>query len=162
MAAKFILPNEKELLRLLADMAGKKVEVKMSVPWIPTSDSPMNIATYVEDSGAIGVICLCDISAGASIGASLTRIPVGVMKDDIDAKKLSDSLLDNLREVLNICASLLNTVPSSPHLRLHTVFSVPPVPPEEVLSLITSPVSRLDFEIAVESYGKGKLSFLSR
>ena len=151
------LPNEHTLARLLNGLFEKPVEVKKAAaPFDPKPEGPFVLASYVDDKGTTFAVALCDIPGGASLGAFLTMIPVGVAKDAIKEKKVSEGVLDNLKEIFNIAASLFNTS-SNLHLKLGPVFCIPPSSPVD----FTTFPNRADLEVVVPSYGGGKFTFRS-
>ncbi|HEV7861234.1 MAG TPA: hypothetical protein VGR20_00985, partial [Acidimicrobiia bacterium] len=67
--------------------------------------------------------------------------------------------LENLREIVNILARLLNS-PKTSHLRLAGVHVIPGDLPDGVSSLVERPEFRRDFAVQIEGYGTGRLSLL--
>ncbi len=155
----YFLPETKAATSLLSELTGKKIEIKTAAPWAPPATQALNVAAYITDTREFAVACLCDMALGGSIAAALTRIPMAIVNESVKAGKLAEGLFENLREVLNVCASLLNAK-GFPHLALRDLKVAPPIP-EEIAKLIATPSSRVDLEISVESYGGGRMSFFA-
>jgi hypothetical protein len=153
------LPSEVAFAKHVSGILGKPTEIKAAAaPYDPKPDDPFILAVYIDDAGKPSAIGLCDVPIGASMGACLTMIPAGVAKDDIKAKKLSEALLDNLKEVFNISASLFN-LPGAPHLRLGPVHVAPPALPADIAAMLAQNKVRVDFQCTVPVYGGGLFSF---
>ena len=84
-------------------------------------------------------------------------MPVGGAQGAVDAGALTDTLAENLYEVLNIAASMFNE-PGAEHLRLHEVHPagvpLPPVVRAQALTL----GRREDVTLDIAGYGRGQLS----
>ena len=80
--------------------------------------APGAVATYVDSEGAVRGQIACDLPAAAMLGAMLTQIPMGAVEDCVAAGSLTDSLTENLGEVMNIA---VNLVPSDERLVLRDV-----------------------------------------
>ncbi|MBX7148497.1 hypothetical protein K1X76_05380 [bacterium] len=160
MPGNYHLPTDKEVSAMLADLIGKDAPTKTSAAWTPPAGGPLTVATYTNNAGELGAVCICDLSVGGSIGAILTRIPASLVNEGIKAGKLADNLMENLKEVLNIFSSIINKSPH-PHLALKEVLSVPPALPDAVNAIVSKPVTRLDLEVSVPGYNKGLISFFA-
>mgnify|MGYP001793988747 CR=1 FL=1 len=78
--------------------------------------SPLGaLATYVDDQETVRGMMVCDVAGAAILGAALTQIPVGLVKDCIKDGELAGNLRENLAEVLNIA---VNVFPSHQNNRL--------------------------------------------
>ena len=69
-------------------------------------DSFGALATYVDGTGEVRGQILCDLEAGAKLGAALVQIPMGAVDDAVESKSIPDNLLENLKEVLNIAVNV--------------------------------------------------------
>jgi hypothetical protein len=78
---------------------------------------------FVADSGAPVSLCGADASLAASFGAAFSMLPVGVAKDAAKSHELTDVMVDNMREIMNICTRLVMDA-TSPHLKLEQIYSV--------------------------------------
>jgi hypothetical protein len=86
----------------------------------------------------------------------MTRLPRAVADEALRAATLPDVILDNTREIANICASKF----CKKRVRLTEFIASPAELPEPARSLFTAPAGRLDMTIGVEGYPGGKLSLL--
>ncbi len=158
MPGTYHLPKVEEVSSLLADLIGKEAPTKANAAWVPPAAGPLTIATYTNNSGELGVVCVCDLAVGGSIGAILTRVPASLVTEGVKAGKLADNLMENLKEVLNIFSSIINSA-TTPHLAFKDVILVPPALPADLAALIAKPAARLDLDIQVPGYSKGLVSF---
>ena len=148
------LPAPDAVARLLRDLLGKGVTAKKC--GILSPSAKLYVATYADDADKIVSVGVCDLPFAASAGAALSLVPPGVAAEAVRAGLLPAELSENLREVLNVMASLFGAT----HVRLRDVVSA-----SVAQTVITSgagarATARLDVELAVAVYTGGKLSFL--
>jgi hypothetical protein len=114
---------------------------------------------FVADSGAPVSLCGADASLAASFGAAFSMLPVGVAKDAAKSHELTDVMVDNMREIMNICTRLVMDA-TSPHLKLEQIYSVKSLA-APVAALLTAPKERREFQIQLPKYGGGVMTLLS-
>jgi len=73
--------------------------------------------------------------------------------------ELTDVLLENAGEILNVLASLFNA-DGAPHLRLNAVHAPNTALPTDVAPWVMAYVARIDLECEITGYGPGSLSVL--
>lgn len=115
------------------------------------------VATYVDDGGVLRAVIGWDLAAAANIGAAVGLVPSGAAEDAVEEQYLPENLLDNLSEVSNVRASAFQ-MPSNPHLRLEQTYRPAAAAPTEVTSLMYSQGQRLDLDLDVPRYGKGRFA----
>lgn len=151
------LPQPKQIRDLLTDLLGREVTISPSTPLAPAPDAATSIAVYVDDQLRISALVVCDLSFSAHVGAAIGLIPVGGAESAIEDAALSESIAENLYEVLNIAASLFN-VAGADHLRLHALHPAgPPLDPQLRISALTLG-RREDLSVDIAGYGSGALS----
>jgi hypothetical protein len=137
---------------LMKSLLGRDVMTRsMSIQRSTTLETPL-IAVYRDDNNRVRALCCCDVTLGANVAAALTLIPASVALDAIAAKVLPDVLRDNLREVLNVCAQLLNHN-SSYHAVLCEVCFGDEVPQDIDRGSLQA---CLDAEVTIKGYGVGR------
>ena len=121
------------------------------------ADGAHVVGIYRDDLGRVAALVTADLAMAASSGAALAMIPSSAARDVVDRGALSDTLLDNFREVANITATLLNT-PTTPHLRLDGVWlSDDPDLPHEAWDLLAAATKHREFLVTIDGYGTGRL-----
>jgi hypothetical protein len=115
------------------------------------------IAVYVNDEGSPVAASVCDIAFAAFAGSSLSMIPAGGARDSVKSKELSEDMLNNLSEVMNIVSSLFMDK-DTPHLRLETIYKDAGELPENALAVVNAPAGQVSYEVDIPRYGKGLLS----
>jgi len=156
-AAKYPLPSVaqvKELFGILFDGLVVKPGAKLDIS--PRSGS--YFAVYVTDDGVPGAMIACDIAFAANSGAALSILQPSIAKESIKTRQLTELMVANLREVMNIGTRLVLTE-GSPHLRLDQVCMGPALPAPAV-ALLGGVKGRADFEIGLGKYGAGLLTVL--
>ncbi len=151
------MPMDEDVLRLLTGLLGKKVKADKTVQ--AAEGSLPILALYMNEEGIPGSIACCDYMLSACMAGALTMIPPAAAQDAAKTKDFPDSLRENLREVFNICASLMNA-PAAPRLILSNVFMDLSSLPDAALEILKNPAERLDLEVDVAGYGKGRMALM--
>ncbi len=157
------LPASKEVRDLLVGVVGRDIDFTVdSTALTPDSPGGVIVGEYVNDAmGSLALIAL-DLPLAAYLGAALALVPPGGAEASIEDGFLSDSLLDNAYEVLNIAASLFNKE-GRPHLAIGPLYDTARAfLPQEIHSWLIGSVPRLDAVVNVAGYGQGQIGILIR
>jgi hypothetical protein len=105
------------------------------------------------------VIWLVDLQAACSLAAALSMLPPAVADEAVAQGILSDALLENFQEVMNIGASLMRV--SEGRLKLKHVFVPPQVPPSLAAEWVGTARSKLEVYGGVQGFEQGRMYFLA-
>lgn len=157
------MPSATQLAEFLRDLLGKEVTLTPRTDELGVDDSAGDVSTLLsgvllEEDGSVGGACIADLSAAAYAGASLAMIPKGAADEAVAAGALTQTLIDNFGEVVNIVTGIVNT-PISAHLRMS---GVEPGVPDAVRDMLIKAAGRSTFDIDVEDYGAGKIALFAR
>ena len=144
--ASYPLPDAalvRELLGMLFDGLTVKPGAKLDVS--PKSGAYFGV--YVADDGSPAVLCACDIVFAANSSAALSMLPPNAAAGAVKAKLLTDMMIANLREVMNICTRLVIR-DGTPHLKLAELGQFAALPPAAA-AITTTAKGRVDFEIGI-------------
>jgi hypothetical protein len=86
-------------------------------------------------------------------------LPPGVAKEAAKARELTAVMIDNVREIMNICTRLVMDS-GSLHLRLEQIYPAKSLP-APAAALLGKPNGRREFQLQMPKYGGGVLSLLS-
>ena len=111
--------------------------------------------------GAPAAVCLCDLEFAVYAGAALSLVPAGVARDSLKVRRIPENLLENTREVLNVCVSLFHGAGPA-RLSLRGATAMPGFLAPDVLALIGAPAWQAGFDITIPGYGAGKATFSGR
>jgi len=151
------LPVAKEIRDLLTELLDRDVSVSPSAPLAPTPKNPCTIGVYVDDQLQVTALVAFDLALSAHAGAAIGLVPVAGAQAAVEEGVLSDSLRENVYEVLNIAASLFNADDAT-HLRLYDVHHAGVAVPGDVLAKSLTLGRREDLAVDVPGYGPGRLS----
>lgn len=151
------LPQPKQLRDLLVELLDREVTMTPSTPFAPGPDTPASVAVYVDDSLRIAAVIAADLAFSAYAGAAIGLIPPGGAAACLEDGKLTDTIAENLYEVLNIAASVFN-VPGADHLKLHALHPAGPALDPMVRLQALTLGRREDLAVDVGGYGAGVLS----
>jgi hypothetical protein len=158
MATAYPLPDElktKQLLELLFD----GLDVKPGGKFDSTPTGGAWFGVFVSDSGAPVALCGADVNLTAIFGAAFSMLPVAAAKDAAKSRDLTPVMIDNVREIMNICTRLVMDN-ASPHLKLDQVYPRKSLPAAAV-TLLSAPAGRREFQLQLPKYGAGVLSVLT-
>ncbi|MDF2847542.1 MAG: hypothetical protein K0R97_1524 [Oerskovia sp.] len=156
------LPQLKEIKDLYAGLVGRACTAVPAGRLMTPETKGLVVATYLSNRGQVEAVVAVDVPLGAYLGASIGLMPPGPAKDAAADGRLSDVLLENVSEVLNVTAGLFNTQ-DAPHLVLADVFdSTRAALPGTAVSFLRSTGRRLDAEVEVAGYGGGAYTVVLR
>ena len=152
MSAAYCLPDAaraKDLLGMLFDGLSIKPGAKLDT----SGRSASYFGVYVTGDGAPAALCGCDTEFAANTGSALSMLPPAAAKESTKARALTDAMLGNLHEIMNICTRLILRE-DSPHLRLREVSAVGALA-ADAGELLASAVRRVDWQVDIPRYGSG-------
>jgi hypothetical protein len=145
----------KDMLGMLFDGLAVAPGAKLDV----SAKSGSYFAVYVADDGAPAVLCAFDIAFAANSACALSMMPPNVAKDTAKTKQLTEVMLANVREIMNIFTRLLIREGTA-HLQLQEVCQFQALPPAAA-AIMGAAKGRVDFEITIGKYGAGRLAVIS-
>lgn len=152
------VPSPKTVRDLLEGLLGRDVEVAVADPYAPEPGEVATLAVYVDGSLRARAVAVADLPFSAYAGAAIGLLPAAGAELAIEERELTPMLQENLYEVLNVCAALLNDE-GLPHLKLHAVYPAGGASaPSDVVAFAGVLGQRLDLVATVASYGTGRLS----
>lgn len=153
------LPAAMQVRDVLSSTLERDVEVEPAEEAVrPTTPAVTGI--YVDDDFRTVAMVSIEASMAAQIAGAMALLAPGRAAAAFDrAGVLPPDLLENIREVLNIMARMLN-VEGAPHVRLYTVYDSGSVPPRDVAEWLQSYRPRLDLVVSVKGYGDGAMTVI--
>ena len=152
------LPEPETLSELLAGLLGKEIKAETSSTWQPTADRPACVAAFGPEDGPTSCLWVFDLDASIYTGAALTMTPPEEAKEAVKANELREGFVENVHEIFNVGSSLFNA--GEAQLMLKNAHVTKDELPAGVQKLLENPPARLDLEIDVPDYGKGKVSVI--
>jgi len=153
------VPTALDARELLSGLLGREVSVQMTDAFVGDVGAGATYAVYRDDQARTRAVAVMDLPMSAYAGAAIGLMPVGAAEVAIEEKDLSPVVQENLYEVLNVLAALLNA-PDCPHVKLTSVTHVGSSPEPEVAAHATTVGRRLDLLVEVPQFGTGRLSIV--
>ena len=147
------LPAPKEVRDLFEDLLGRPVTVSPTDPVLSEAVRRTMVALYVDNALKLQAVIGLELSLAVYAGAALGLIPPGGAQDSVEEGVMTPMVAENVTEVCNIMAGLLNR-----HLRLYQRFLPGEGPPTDAVGHLLALGRRLDLNVDVSGYGSGKLS----
>ena len=151
------LPAAESVRTLFADLLDRNVEVAPAAGVAPGDSSPASVATYVDDLDHVSAVVACDLALSARAGAAIGLVPASGAERAILSGCLDGTLLENLREVLDVAATMFN-VEGASHLHLDGLHPAGDDVPRDVQARALTLGRRVDLELDIAGYGAGRLS----
>jgi hypothetical protein len=158
MATAYPMPDGPKILQMLG-LLFDGLEVKLGGTFDQTPAGGAWFGVFVADNGEPVALCGADGNLAATFGAAFSMLPVGAAKDAAKHRELTSVMVDNLREIMNICTRLVMDA-TSPHLKLDQIYPSTSLP-APATALLGAPKNRREFQVQLPKYGGGVLTFLS-
>lgn len=154
------IPVAEAVSRMLADLLGRACSVKPAAK--PGFAEAGLVGVLVDSSEQMRALVFSDRAFAALAGAALSLVPRAVAEEAIKKNVLPENLLENHREIANVSTVLFNAINSdADHVRLKEIVAAGPTCPQAIRALLLKPSARLDLEVDIPGYGKGRLSVLA-
>ena len=154
MTTNYEKPTPQAVCSLLSIIFGEELDVcGCEPPELPGQ----YIATFVNDDDQLVALCACDKAFVAYAGAALSMIPADVANEMIAHDRVTDAMVGNFYEVMNISSKLLMS-DSSAHLRLDETLA--PGQSADEIAALQGTAHIVGFGVDVPRYGKGTLTFV--
>ncbi len=155
------LPRAKAVSELLAGLIGEEIPVtKAQGEPLEMSEFAV-IADFITDRSELAAICVFDLAIANWLGAAIAMIPKGSVKEDVQSKRISPEVQENVQEICNICSSLFNQ-PELVHHKIRNFYNLKDLnPPDDVQALLRERANRVDFTVEVPGYGSGRMCVMA-
>ena len=158
MATAYPLPDASKILQMLG-LLFDGLDVKLGGTFDQTPGGGAWFGVFVADSGEPVALCGADANLAATLGCAFSMLPPGMAKEVAKTRDLTDVMIGNMREIMNICTRLVMDS-ASPHLKLEQIYSGKSLP-ASAAALLGAPTGRREFQVQVQKYGGGVLTFLT-
>lgn len=158
MATAYPLPDASKILQMLG-LLFDGLDVKLGGTFDQTPGGGAWFGVFVADSGEPVALCGADANLAATLGCAFSMLPPGMAKEVAKTRDLTDVMIGNMREIMNICTRLVMDS-ASPHLKLEQIYSRKSLP-ASAAALLGAPTGRREFQVQVQKYGGGVLTFLT-
>jgi hypothetical protein len=158
MATAYPLPDGAKIMQILG-MLFDGLEVKPGGTFDQTPAGGAWFGVFIADSGAPVALCGADVNLAASFGAALSMLPVALVKEAAKSRELSTVMIENVREIMNICSRLVLDS-TSLHLKLDQVYPAKSLP-AAAAAILGAPQGRREFQVQLPKYGGGVLTLVS-
>jgi len=153
------LPTRAAIGELMSSLVGKEVTTSEQPPWNDSLKQAAFVGTYVDNKDTVKALVLGDLSLACFVGSALSMVPAEEAQTVVKSGKISDSMAENCREIINVAASLFNSG-SATHLKLKTAHFDMAALPDDVKAWVAKPPARMDLQANVPDYGPGRMSVM--
>lgn len=129
-----------------------------AAPIKPTPDDKLVMAGHFVNGLKVLISgCFADRSLVAYGGAALSLVPADAADESLADAELDEVLVENFAEILNICSRLFDGG-TGQRVTLCAIENPGSVASATSSAMLKNPVKRLDFELDIAGYGKGRLA----
>jgi hypothetical protein len=158
MTAAYPLPDGPKIVHMLG-LLFDGLDVKPGGAFDQSPAGGAWFGVFVADSGEPVALCGADANLAATWGAAFSMLPVAAAKEAAKTRELTGVMIENVREIMNICTRLVMDA-SSLHLKLDQVYPAKSLP-APAAALLGAARGRREFQIQLPKYGGGVLTFLT-
>lgn len=161
MTEEWSMPTASNLREMMSTLLGVQVVVGDAGPIRPNKNAHFSIGTFVSKDESLTLLWVSDIEFAARSAGCLTGLATEVVEAEISEGVLSPSTLENAYEIANIGTRLFNDC-GVPHVKITELrcLSLSDLTPEE-RAAVRMPRKRADYEVSIDGFGKGRVSFLA-
>jgi hypothetical protein len=157
MATAYPLPDGPKIVQLLG-LLFDGLDVKPGGTFDQSPAGGAWFGVFIADSGEPVALCGADANLAATFGAAFSMLPVAVAKEAAKDRELTAVMIDNMREIMNICTRLVMDA-TSLHLKLEQIYPAKSLPAPAATLL--GAASHREFQVQLPKYGGGVLKFLT-
>lgn len=157
--ARMPLPIQEAIRDLTGDLLGRGTAVDKERDPIPAHRIAV-VCGYRDKEGTIQAVVPMDQALVTVLGGSLVMVPEAVVKETLEKETVPDNFYENVWEVANIMASLLNKDGASHVVLVDRHRSVEEAP-ADMQAVLDLPVRQRWFSVTVTGYGSGRMGFVA-
>lgn len=150
------LPTAEQVRELVASLVGRDTTVQPGDPVVRSSGDAY-VGIYASDTTDTAAVVALDLALAGVLGGALGMLPAQRVRDAIAMRSLPANAEENLAEVANIMAGMINSGGSA-HVRMTSLVGPDDDGPGLAMALTGAMGGRLDVQVEVEGYGSGRLS----
>jgi hypothetical protein len=158
MATAYPLPDGPKIVQFLG-LLFDGLDVKPGGTFDQSPAGGAWFGVFVADSGEPVALCGADANLAATWGAAFSMLPVAAAKEAAKTRELTGVMIENVREIMNICTRLVMDA-TSLHLKLDQVYPAKSLP-APAAALLGAAQGRREFQLQLPKYGGGVLTFLT-
>lgn len=151
------LPDDKALAKIFTSTMRREVDAKVTKA---VADNELIAGGhYVNGNKQVVAGCFADKALVCYSGAAFSLVPADAARDALKEKELDEILQENFEEVLNICSRLFDAA-SDARVTLTTKEFSSNDRSDVSKNLLSKPSKRVDFELTIKDYGKGRVTLV--
>ena len=156
MSCLYELPPPESVSKLLSDLLGKPSKAIRANRFPVGPKTAGAVSIFVSDENKPCAVVFSDIAFTCSAGGALSLIPQNIVEEGIKSGDVPANMLENFQEVMNVARSWFER-PNVPKLKLESVKSAIGNCSKGLLTMLLKSKHRLDLNIDIAGYPKGRL-----
>ena len=153
------LPSAVELEEFFDDLMDAEIRFRTVTRYAFKGPDSSALALYKKHERHVGAVAVADRHFASYVGGAIAGITAAGVKQTLRDAVVAPSLLDSMNNVFNLFTTLLNAR-GTPALSYHGVRDEPLPLTGHLGELMAEAPNRIDYQVAVEGYGKGHMALL--
>ncbi|SOD74509.1 hypothetical protein SAMN05892883_3695 [Jatrophihabitans sp. GAS493] len=154
------LPSAKSVKDVIEATIGRDCEIAAVDKISPVDGAGGMIVTYWDDQAKNQVAILWSPEAAAFVGSAFALLPPLAAKEMAAERDVRIDVIENLVEVCNVVSAVFEH-PRNPGVRLNEPYFPLSQAPTELVKHMYQHFDRVDYDLTVDNYGTGKISFVA-
>lgn len=155
----FLVPDTKEVSRMLTFLLGREVKVAKGSRIRTGARDLWTLGVYVAEDQTVVGVCATDFPLAANSGAALSLFPPHIAKACLDNEKIDESIWENTLEVFNVVSRFFHEAHDG-MIQLGSSHKDGSEVPKEIKKFMRRSKRRVDLRVNISGYGSGALALI--
>jgi hypothetical protein len=159
MPPSFIVPDVKEISKMLGILLGREVKVAKGDRIRTGARDKYTLGVFVAENQDIVGVCVTDFPLASNFGAALSLFPPHKAKKCIDEGEIEATIWENTLEVYNVVSRYFHDAHEG-MVQLGPTWRDGEQVPVEVRKFMRASTDRVDLIVNINGYGHGAMALI--
>jgi len=159
MSKGFLVPDVKEVSRMLTFLLGREVKVAKGNRIRTGARDYWTLGVYGAEDGTVVGVCATDFPLAANSGAALSLFPPHTAKACIQNNEIEESIWENTLEVFNVVSRFFHDAHDG-MIQLHASYRDGGQVPKDIKKFMRRSKRRADLRVNISGYGSGSIALI--
>lgn len=159
MPPSFIVPDVKEISKMLTTLLGREVKVTKGDRIRTGARDKYTLGVFVAENQDIVGICVTDFGLAANFGAALSLFPPHKAKKCLDEGEIEATIWENTLEVYNVVSRYFHDAHEG-MVQLGPTWRDGEQVPVDVRKFMRASTERVDLVVNIVGYGHGAMALI--
>lgn len=159
MPPSFIVPDVKEISRMLTTLLGREVRVAKGSRIRTGARDKYTLGAFVAENNDVVGICATDFPMASYFGAALSLFPPQKAKKCLDENEIEVSIWENTLEVYNVVSRFFHEAHEG-MVQLGPTWKDGDDVPADIRKFMRASTQRVDMTVNIVGYGSGSMALI--